>query len=78
MSDKRYSTDELISTILGYIRPENPGDWDKLNSIRAKLRAADALKDAAKKIKERILDREPMSLEEMTGLIKAIAAYDEA
>ena len=74
MSDKHYSTDELIdllenrkSTCL------NPITKMKYDAIIRKLRAADALKDAAINVSGGLADRL-----EWAELRKAIAAYDEA
>ena len=80
MSDKRYSTDELIdllenrkSTCL------NPITKMKYDAIIRKLRAADALKDAATLLRnESIQGAGDWMLSFVHRIDKAIADYDEA
>jgi hypothetical protein len=80
MSDKRYSPDELIdllenrkSTCL------NPITKMKYDAIIRKLRAADALKDAATLLRNECVDGAgDWMLSFIHRLDQAIAAYEEA
>jgi hypothetical protein len=50
MSDKRYSTDDLIAILIDSHFPARPINGDVVEAIIRKLRAADALKDAGERV----------------------------
>ncbi len=79
MSEKRYSTDELIAQLADAVEEGAPLGGKISIAIAAKLRAADALKDAATLLRnESIQGAGDWMLSFIHRLDKAIADYDEA
>ena len=76
MSDKRYSTDELIREMVEAHLQAVPVSAEIGKAIAAKLRAADALKEAGERVALAVsVYADP---NDARAFKDAIAAYDEA